>query len=295
MSRAERQAEYRAEVERLEDCCGDVAPNFSKVPRDVWVAGMSLPEAKRGKLYAGLLDAFFTGVDPEPYMSKDVASVYRSIKPRIRKARGTALGIRSAQKARESDLFSAQKRTKNDPKTAGILGAKTKPKTTWKTTVENAALPANISLEPNEVDTYEPSEVPSEVLTTNYKLQTTANGKPNPLRFGVADWEKGNKLDTQPNLKEAGNETANPLELFTEPTPEQVQGWWSDDGYSWATSDEGKRAACEFIEERKRRGIPERRGAASPFQQLDTANERKKAWRGLASVFAGSYERRRIS
>ena len=103
-----------------------------------------------------------------------------------------------------------------------------------------------------------------------------------------------NYVDTQPDTP--GREEPAP---FTAPTPAQVQGWWIAEGREWARTAEGERAAREFIAECADRVKPPKRKRVNPFTNpydpTKDGEELERAWRGLASVWAGSYERRRVA
>ncbi len=69
------------------------------------------------------------------------------------------------------------------------------------------------------------------------------------------------------------------------------------EGREWAGTDEGARAAREFIAERAGRvNLPKHKRfnpASNPYDPEKVGEELEKAWRGLASVWAGAYEARR--
>ena len=95
----EARAEHRATVERAIELLdaererfeGDNKPlSYDKIQYGDYVAGFELPEAQRGQFYTGLLDYYFTGVEPK-YFNKRQRLVFASVKPRVLNARGQAL------------------------------------------------------------------------------------------------------------------------------------------------------------------------------------------------------------
>lgn len=63
---------------------------YSKVQYGDYIAGLALPEAQRGQFYAGLLDYYFTGVEPK-HFNRQQTLVFAGIKPRVLNARVQAL------------------------------------------------------------------------------------------------------------------------------------------------------------------------------------------------------------
>lgn len=95
----EARAAHRAEVERAivrldavrDGFEGNSKPlSYSKVQYGDYIAGLALPEAQRGQFYAGLLDFYFTGVEPKQF-NKQQQLVFAGISPRVLNARAQAL------------------------------------------------------------------------------------------------------------------------------------------------------------------------------------------------------------
>lgn len=95
----EARAEHRATVERAiglldaerERFEGNSKPlSYSKVQYGDYAAGLALPEAQRGQFYAGMLDYYFTGVEPT-HFNRQQHLVFAGIKQRVLNARAQAL------------------------------------------------------------------------------------------------------------------------------------------------------------------------------------------------------------
>lgn len=95
----EARAEHRATVERAiglldaerERFEGNSKPlSYSKVQYGDYAAGLALPEAQRGQFYAGMLDYYFTGVEPT-HFNRQQQLVFAGIKQRVLNARAQAL------------------------------------------------------------------------------------------------------------------------------------------------------------------------------------------------------------
>lgn len=95
----EARAEHRATVERAiglldaerERFEGNGKPlSYSKVQYGDYAAGLALPEAQRGQFYAGMLDYYFTGVEPT-HFNRQQQLVFAGIKQRVLNARAQAL------------------------------------------------------------------------------------------------------------------------------------------------------------------------------------------------------------
>ena len=95
----EARAEHRAAVERAmgqldaerERFEGNSKPlSYSKVQYGDYAAGLALPEAQRGQFYAGMLDYYFTGVEPT-HFNRQQQLVFAGIKQRVLNARAQAL------------------------------------------------------------------------------------------------------------------------------------------------------------------------------------------------------------
>lgn len=95
----EARAEHRATVERAiglldavrEHYDGNSKPlSYSKVQYGDYVAGLALPEAQRGQFYAGMLDYYFTGVEPT-HFNRQQQLVFAGIRQRVLNARAQAL------------------------------------------------------------------------------------------------------------------------------------------------------------------------------------------------------------
>lgn len=300
MGRAEEHAAYRAEVERLNKAATTIEPDYSGVQRRDWENGFELPESKRPAFCMALLDSFFTGIDPSPRLTAAARKVWAPTAIRVRHARASAIGKRKkspkynpalmgggdTDERRESVSNSNQNQIEFNSNSVAESDSKSHPNSS----AANYGLPATAGHERTDVGT----DVGTDVLPITY--QPTTYGKPNPLRFGLADrLESFNPVATQLNLSGAGKDEAQPPEPFIEPTPEQVQGWWGDEGYSWAMGGEGRSKAAEFIEERKRQGISLPASAGNPFAPVNRSKELEGAWKGLASVFASAYDRQRAS
>ena len=301
MGRAEEHAAYRAEVERLNDAATVAEPDYTSVQRADWEAGLLLPESKRPAYYTAMLDAYFTGVDPSPRLTKDARKAFASVSPRIKRARATAIGKRKANRKcnavdgrgcvadpTENDSKTIQKRFKNDSNSVSVSGSESGSDLN----VGKAQRAGETWRGHTEVHT----EAHSDVLPITYYLLPTTDVNQTPLEGGlVNDRVEGfNEIDAQPDTP--AREEPRP---FTRPTPAQVQGWWSAEGREWAGTTEGERAAREFIAESADRVKPPKRKKVNPFTNpydpKKAGDELKRAWRGLASVWAGSYERRRAT
>lgn len=95
----EARAEHRATVERAIGLLdaergrfeGNSKPlSYSKVQYGDYAAGLALPEAQRGQFYAGMLDYYFTGVEPT-HFNRQQQLVFAGIKQRVLNARAQAL------------------------------------------------------------------------------------------------------------------------------------------------------------------------------------------------------------
>ncbi len=95
----EARAEHRAIVERAIGLLdterarfeGNGKPlSYSKVQYGDYAAGLALPEAQRGQFYAGMLDYYFTGVEPT-HFNRQQQLVFAGIKQRVLNARAQAL------------------------------------------------------------------------------------------------------------------------------------------------------------------------------------------------------------
>lgn len=95
----EARAEHRAIVERAIGLLdterarfeGNGKPlSYSKVQYGDYAAGLALTEAQRGQFYAGMLDYYFTGVEPT-HFNRQQQLVFAGIKQRVLNARAQAL------------------------------------------------------------------------------------------------------------------------------------------------------------------------------------------------------------
>lgn len=124
----EARAEHRATVERAiglldavrEHYDGNGKPlSYSKVQYGDYVAGLALPEAQRGQFYAGMLDFYFTGVEPT-HFNRQQQLVFAGIRQRVLNARTQALSKSGAdlpkvwdERAPKSDAGSSTKAQAN--------------------------------------------------------------------------------------------------------------------------------------------------------------------------------------
>lgn len=95
----EARAEHRAAVEsaiRLLDAVrdrydGNRKPlSYDKIQYGDYAAAFELSEAQRGQFYAGMLDYYFTGVEPT-HFNKQQRNLFASIRPRVMSARAQAI------------------------------------------------------------------------------------------------------------------------------------------------------------------------------------------------------------